>query len=88
MLSLLIRPPQIKPLRRLTRHTIWRRRLQSNSFFFLNFIKQLDARGTKYLGISKVAKKKKLSCEHLFFLEKDAVELELITQLSMTLILF
>jgi len=57
MLSLLIRPPQIKPLRRLTRHTIWRRRLQSNSFFFLNFIKQLDARGTKYLGISKVAKK-------------------------------
>ena len=26
--------------------------------FFLNFIKQLDARGTKYLRISKVAKKK------------------------------
>lgn len=32
--------------------------MQSNSFFFLNFIKQLHARGTKYLRISKVAKKK------------------------------
>lgn len=43
-----------------------RRRLQSNSFFFLT-LKQLDTRGTKYLEISIVVKKKRTNAASVSF---------------------
>ena len=43
--------------------------MQSNSFFFLT-LKQLDARGTKYLEISIVVKKKELMLRAFLFFNR------------------